>query len=562
MNFSLQYIELNIDDSLIEIGERLVENGKIRNLTETEKNLWSADVEEGNTFEVEVQMSAGNVKAYTCECDAFAYHKVCTHIAGTLILLRSILKDRKQKAKSTKKTGRKTGKKLTTTLVVNQIDADDLRNFIRSYARGNRPFSLALKARFASQIHLDNNLDKYLQVLDSSINLHRPSGSNLTQRAFKSILSTTSEILNQAEDAIVLKNYREVVDIIEAIFAKVGPFVQFADDKNSDWHVAFRRAHLLTDGLLKKKDLGPDILDRIWSIYLNEAGRLFYYKANAEQVFYDLLLQLAIEPEQFEALEIFFKEHFEYISENENGFVNLVLFQLAILEKSNRNKEAQEIIEKYLSNPEILIVAIEDAINKNKFDKAQQLAQSGIKIADSPLTIHKLNKAQLEIAVLINDKNAIKQFAQDLFLYTFDMKYFDVLQKVYDKENFLPELMTLIEKSPYSLSKRDAIAAIYSQFADFKSLLNYIESIRSLDLLMEYDVDLIKPQKKKVYALYEDFIIHYLKTHAGRNSSIRVLNIIQHLRTIGARDLVSKLVGIFRTDFNGRHTLMEELEII
>ena len=92
-------------------------------------------------------------------------------------------------------------------------------------------------------------------------------------------------------------------------------------------------------------------------------------------------------------------------------------------------------------------------------------------------------------------------------------------------------------------------------------LINYIQKIRSLDLLEKYDLQLLEEYKEEVYTLYEDFLDSYLKSHLGPKTSIKIRDIFYHFKKIGAQKLVRKLSKQFREQYPERHTLMDELAV-
>jgi hypothetical protein len=82
-----------------------------------------------------------------------------------------------------------------------------------------------------------------------------------------------------------------------------------------------------------------------------------------------------------------------------------------------------------------------------------------------------------------------------------------------------------------------------------------------LDLLENYDVQLIESFRKEVFNLYEDLLDGYLRNHLGRRTSTKIRDIFYHLKKIGAKKLVYKLVKQYRDEYPERHTLMEELNM-
>jgi hypothetical protein len=167
----------------------------------------------------------------------------------------------------------------------------------------------------------------------------------------------------------------------------------------------------------------------------------------------------------------------------------------------------------------------------------------------------------LQVAQAENDQAAIVDFARKRLLATLKFKYFTLLKETITEEwdLYCNTLLEQLHALPYSLLKRDMIAAIYANEEMFDALLAYIQSLRSLDLLQRYDYLLFKTQRKLLYQLYTDFITTYLKNHLGRKAALKIKGMIQHLFNVGARDLAGNLVTMIRRAYPDRHALMDEL---
>ena len=73
MNFLLSNIEVALEERFLLVGEKLLEDGKVNEFIESERNLWLTKVDD---FEVELQISPSRVKAVSCECDIYLKEKM------------------------------------------------------------------------------------------------------------------------------------------------------------------------------------------------------------------------------------------------------------------------------------------------------------------------------------------------------------------------------------------------------------------------------------------------------------------------------------------------------
>ncbi len=560
MNFLLDHIELHIDDSFFEVGERLLAKEAMQNLFQSEKNLWLATFKDGKLFEVEIQLVANRVKAMTCDCAVFEQHKACAHTAAVLIELRKIKvneKEEKEKVKVFKP--KKSNQKITVHSILQNISQEELNTFVRAYARSNRNFSIALKTKFATNVEVENSQEKYLQVINAAISVHKTAKGEYSPKSMQHISKLIHQMFVQAEDVIALKNYAEGFSILEACMLKVAPLLRYNPKLEENQNLIFRFLQISWE--LYQKEIAPTLRERIWDFIKQEAFKTFYFQENLEAQFFHLLLETTDDSEKVSLLTEAVSKQLETKDLLIENKVALIAFQLALFEKSKEEEKAEALMQAHLDHENILVLAIEDAVKKQKFDRAKRLYLANPDTVNSRLLLEKIDNLFLKVALQENDVSNILKLAEKRFLQTYDFQFFEHLQ--IHSSNITIQYEAILEqlkKHPYSTKKRDVIAELHFQLDAIDALFAYFESIRSLDLLQQYDAQLIKDNKKRVYSIYEDLILEYVRNHIGRKSSQKTSNIIQHLRNIGARDLADKLVHICRTDYSERHTLMEELQ--
>ncbi|NUO01812.1 MAG: SWIM zinc finger family protein, partial [Saprospiraceae bacterium] len=197
MNFLLQHLELHIDETSLLQGERLLEGNQISYCAEQEKNLWVATVEAGRTHEIEVKISPSRVTAATCECDRFLHTGMCGHIAAVLLQVRNVQQARKENVRQSTLPRRI---KLNAEMILSAAPTEDLLAFLREYARQDRSFSLALKARFAGMVTGIGSQEKYVQIIESAISMARKPDRTLNKKGSQQLFGAVQELLAQAED--------------------------------------------------------------------------------------------------------------------------------------------------------------------------------------------------------------------------------------------------------------------------------------------------------------------------------------------------------------------------
>lgn len=558
MIFFLKNIEFHLEEKILLSGERLFGQEKVEDLREIEKHLWLARVE---AYEVEIQITPGKVKACTCECVTYQESKMCEHIAATLLALRKKLSE-KEKTKAPKTAHRRIPNRLTAASILENARQEELFAFVRQYAKENRYFSLALKARFAASVPVVDSREKYLQLLHATIKVSMKKDDTISCRGLQNILNLCEELLKQTDDLVALENYAEGFIILQCLIEKLTPIIkkvpQKQDKIKESVQAAFLRIHKI-----HQYHPAPVLKEKIWDFCLRECSRRVYRINKVAHLFFELLCQLADSKAKLQILlnaidNELVKEQFAHEFK-----ADLIINKLNILKGRRWKKVANAFMLSNLNSPDFLILVIHRLWQKGDLEKAKFLAVKGLSQNFSKGVCHDLEETLLEIALLEKDNTAIVRFARNRFLDTADFTFFEYCKNHFQGswEVFLEELIQAIEKMPFSQKKRDTLAAIFASENRLHQLLEYIRSLRSLELLIRYDSLFLTDYKSTVYQLYKEFLAVYLNNHLGRKPSLKTKEVIAHLNQIGAKYLAIKLLAQIRKNYAERQTLMEELEI-
>jgi len=570
MNFEIKNIESYLPPDKLETASDLIQNDLVQSIKSLEKNLWTAQVSESfeafqknEFFETEIQLKGKKVKAFTCECDFFQSHKkeknnICKHIVASLFGLRKHLLKKELENQKAKVSTPGVHKKLTTISVLNSVNPEALKNFVRSYARTDKKFAIALKARFAYAVQVENEKDKYLQLLSSTFNSVKTPKDKINYHAISQIKSVVLDILEQVEDTIALEHFAEASLMLEALIIKIAPNIKRAERHEE------KMINLLSKSIdrLKKLitlDIPQELKKDIWKFCLLQTDSREHKKYQTQHHFFELLLELT---ETNDAADIFIKkidEQLQFVFEKKKKG-ELLLIKMKLLEKFE-NANLNDFILENLNESEVLLAAIQNAIKSENFIDAKRLSLQGLENQKSVIVRNEIENALLSISLKTQQTRDIVIYSRRRFLVTYQVDYFNTLKENYSGEwnAEVDNLLSSIKKQPYTPNKKETIANLLGTENRNLELLNYIKKIRSLDLLQKYDTQLMDDFRKEVFVLYEDFLESYLRNHLGRQTSVKIKEIFYHLKKIGAGKLVGKLTRQYREQYPERHTLIEEL---
>ena len=558
MNFLLQKLESHIDEGALIEGESLLEAGAANGLFELEKHLWLATVD---GHEVELKVSPSKVLGGTCECERFAEEGMCEHLAALMMAVRRKQQAHKQKREQEKKESQGP-RKLTTGIVLDNVNLEELAEFVRDYAKANRNFAIALKARFASIVTEIGGNEKYMQLLESTIKAVRKLDRSISMRGSQRLIKVLEELHLQADHGILERDFLEAAFICQSIIEKVTPVLKKAKGKQRELKRDVTRAFENLHRLLEKNP-APTLIRSLWEYGLQEYNKLVYRNSGVDLLFFKLMVELAQEPGQQETLLEALRNYKEKYQEENRPVAPLMLIELSALERAGRPEEARQLMESNLTQPDVLLYAIQQAIAKGQIPRVKALAITGLRFELPPEVKARLEEMMLQLAEQDEEPEEVNRYALLRFL---DTQHFAYLEKARQAAGpgwpqQVEEVLAHFQEQPYAPSRRNTIARILAEEGLHGRLMSYAEQVQSLDLLQEFAPYLISDHRERLLELYRQLLTDFLRNHLGRKTSQRIREALQRLHEIGAGNMAVLLVEEFRSQYPERHSLMEELAL-
>lgn len=558
MNFLLRNLESEVEEAALTAGEALVEAEAVQQPSEVDKGLWVAQVE---GYEVEARLTPTRVLEGTCECAAFRKGGMCGHIIAVLLVLRRQQQEQ-QTQKKQQRRGAQKPKRLTTSIVLDHVEREELVDFVREYARRNRNFAIALKARFASAVEALDSREKYEQLIETTISAVRKPDRRISLRGSQRLLRVLEELKQQMVQAAERAAFVEASVIARLIIEKISPLLPKAGEKRYELRQFIRDAFQQLHRLLEKP-VAPTLLNELWNYGLEAHKKRIYRSQEIDLLFLKWLLELARDTEQLNTLLSAVEAHMEVYQTEERPLAPLLLLRVSALEKAGREPEARQLMERNLAQPNVLEYAIRQAQQRKQGPRVKALAQTGLKLDPPEGTRAWLEQLLLDLAVGEGDTPNIRKYALRRFLDTLDLKYYRQARQFTpegERPEQLSELLSQLKALPYSSKLRDTQAQLLAAEKEWALLLAYAQEVQSLDLLALIDQPLLQQHPEELYSLYDELLREYARHHLGRQTARRIRQALQRLLDIGAADLAHRLMEEFRREYGERHSLMEELQ--
>lgn len=546
-----------MSDHHLLVGEKLLEEGKVFRLYENEHHLWIADVD---GFEVEVQISPSRVKACSCECGIFEKERFCGHVAAALLLLRRQLSE---SAKEPKKKGAKAfqHQKLTTNAILDSISQDELAAFVRNYARTNKQFSIALRAKFAAKVSLADNQAKFDSLLESAIQTYRKSNDRISAAGAIQLKKLLEELVGQADDAIALEHFAEAWAILSAVIGRFSPILKKIDSDEPVFNPYLNRAFQKIKELTSLP-IPPDLQSEIQQYCEAEFTRPAFKVNGFSGKLLETWLLLAKDNEN--ANRILAAINLELARPLADSVYRsqLMLAKWEILEKPSFKPEMDAFVLAALAEPKLLLQLAEAVETTGNLHRIRELVEKGHRLIPSLEIRARLQDILFQIAQMEGKSDLVTSFARQKFLETRDFEFYDQCKQNHlgDWEAFVKLLLAdLVARYDYR-QQFPTIATILGREGKLTELLGLLEEQESLDFLMAFDHYLLKNKPGEVRSLYVKMLKHYLADHLGLVASKRMKAVLEHLHRRGAHHMAEAVLDEIQGAFPKRRFYLEEEE--
>ncbi|MBL7818028.1 MAG: SWIM zinc finger family protein [Saprospiraceae bacterium] len=567
LNFSLDKLELYLDDDILLAADQLISIQHAQSLIEIEKNLFLLRTTEGgDAIETEVQLSGSKVKMATCECQAYQENNICSHIGAALLLLleKKKIQAETKKAAPPKQTESHTegGTKLTIPNILKRIEPNLLIEFIANYARSDKQFALALKTRFASDLSAGSIQDHYKTLIDNTLRTVKNPKGRITPKGWQQVFTMLDELRQKAESFFKAGELNSCFELLKVTLPLIHRLMRAYDSPKAKLE---RRQIQLTeilrgfDGLL----VSPELSQNLWDFVLVEYTQNVRHDYSSR--LFDWLLKHADNSSQIEGLLQTLDTQINMCRQFVDIRDRLITQKVQLLHKIGRIEEASALILSASSSPDVLLTAIQNTFNSGDYDLAKSLCENGLKVFKrNAAATQTLEEWLLTIAENEADTEGVIFYAEKRLLATFNYTFYDKLQQLNLPTDKRQAIIKAIENQSYRIEKRDLLAAIYLEEKQLDKLTQMIVEMQSLELLRRYGVALYEldgaNKGESVVDLHKKVMYEYLYTHLGRPPAQRIRQVLESQISQNGMALAERLKKELKKDFPERYSLNEELE--
>lgn len=568
MKISLNEFEHVIDETILKRGLTYFEKGHITELSIIEKGQYEAIVEGQETYTVQIDIKNNIIQDYNCDCP-YDYGVICKHVVAVIFHLQMEFLDldvKKTRKPKTKKPRKKSVHQLVKELL-KIIPEDELIDFLTKLSKKDRNFRNVFITTFG---HLNQEQSKefYQEQIKNILKAARGRKGWIDWNDMKGVVNMTEPFLQNANSYIEKEQFENVFFIATALLDEFAKAIEYADDSNGDIGYFISSSIEILDDLTTNnisKNLKNEIFDYCILSFNNEYFEGWDWQYNV----LDLATKL-IENEKDIAKVMNCLNHLENKNETYSDYSKefAQVKKLDLIRRFKTEKEAQEYVNKHISNSKIRADEIKRAIENKNYKRAITLSKDGIEYdqKDKPGLVKVWYDYLLEIAIAQKNTAKIIEYARFRLIDNFAgrMDYYQILKSAVKKENwtaFLNHLINEIQATDIYRRNNSLISEIYIKEKWWDRLLELLLKNTSLRNIEVFEPYLAKDYSTELIELYEKEIKSYLNNHyqMNRKTYKEACRYLRRMKKLGGTKKVDEIITYLKNKYPKRPALLDEL---
>lgn len=512
---TIQNFESHISGVILERGRHYYSNGYVSHIEETGDNTWTAEVEGSETYTVNVTLRRNNeISGYSCDCPYDG--GTCKHVVAVFFALR----DEKKKEESKP---RKAAKENIFESLLKSVSIKEYRDFIHSYAAGNRKFKTEFELFFAGKDHRIDVGKKYTELLQKLIRKYTDRGY-IDYRASSGLCREVNNLLRTGHAS--QNNPKDAFALAKAVVRPMMEVMEYCDDSNGNIGDCIENAVNLLETIAVSATAAIDLKEQVYGYLQEELNDKIYFdygdfgyhlfsifqglavQLNKPKIFMDFVdIQIARLTGQYDSYR---KEYFQKA-------------KIDFLQQTGKATEARELVQQNMDIVEVRLGEVNKAIKKKDLNTAKALIAEGIKVAESkdhPGTVKEWREQLLHIAMLEKDITTVRYYTKYFaFDRGFSTEYYNQWKASFTVAEWKEEIEKHIKETIHRVTNEwnssknkfwktahphflPSLAPIYIQEKYWDRLLPLIQQANNLNTTLEYHSHLVKKYPDELMAIY------------------------------------------------------------
>jgi hypothetical protein len=578
---NLDNFESLVDAQIVSRGKKYHKDGNVLYVEESSDNLWVAEVDGTETYNVEITLENREITDHFCDCPYDG--EVCKHTVAVLYELRTAVKTKKIQVRETK------SKKLTVESLLDKTDSRELKNFIIQYSQKNKDFTNHLFLHFAEKDERIDVKEKYRELVKKVVkeNTDR-SGFADYNKANKLGRQVAKLIKDNGSLAFANGNYKEAFAIGQVVLEELTDLLENSDDSNGEIGGAVSDAIRIMDDVAQSPEIAMEFREQIFD-YLAKQGtqKVYFNYGDYGLEVMDVLLRLAPKiSNPYRFIELVDRLIPQYRDRSFDFHTRrFTEYKIKLLNAIGKSDDANQLMEANIVFPEIRKIFVDKAIQNDELEKAKTLIKNGIFEAEKlnhSGTVRSWEEQLLAIAQKENDKNWIEYYAKKFYFSGYDnARFYQIWKSCFSAEDWKVEIERVIQqiikeeqakkdkhKSDYLFvrmyndNRFHRLLPIYLEEKYYDRLLTLTQELPLLANIQQVHNIFKKMYPEELTVLYKEALEKWAMQLEGTGDYSKFCNLLIKIKkdVKGSETMVNKIVEDVANLYPKRPSLQKELK--
>jgi hypothetical protein len=364
--------------------------------------------------------------------------------------------------------------------------------------------------------------------------------------------------------------YQDLIHLCPLLVVRLNHQLLYVDDSDAILSSVASDTIEYLNRIIDRRVLKTDLVKELFTTLMEALKDPDIYAFDYGHEIWDLLTKLIITDDDYAIFNKVMSSHVKHLKDDwsrDYTIQKMLVCQAQSLARLGHRDRLEEFIAQHLHNHQIRKMAIEMAMQEEKYEHALTLVEGGIKIAsenNQSRNIVDWEKMKMQILQKRGDEDALLQQAKHNLLYhDFSMPTFHLIKSSTNPNAWLPtrdSLISELKEKGKSLSE-SYLMQIYRSEEMWQSLLDSVSAFGSdFYILDEYVKELMQFDRGAVIDLYLNRIENFVYLHLGRKYYKVVARYLKKVKAWGEPEKASALAEKIRHAYPYRSALLEELK--
>ncbi len=547
MRLLIPFIKLDsfFTEDLYVKGEAMIDNKEISLFTELYKGKVLVVFKDSN--KVEMRFNKESIVDVNCTCDIYRIKKACPHLVAASLEVRKkadklVKKPEKRKTRVVRKS------KSRFNDIIKDIDIDELKGFVKSYASKDKNFRLFFEAFFMNKLKDNNIQSSYGSLLDEVLPPSSDVNVKFSRQQITLLTEISKDLINQYKDEISLKRFIDAFEIIKHLLNKLSYVTGKVNHEKLnallfDIHKSFF--------MMFDEGLAPELKTKGYDFIYEMIEKSYYFYKDKNDLIHLFLSTSPLKDDINKLIEVLRKKIIVIRDDFQKKYY--IAFYIGL--KKRFGELEKDWYSLYFHDMtdfmEVSKLMLQEGFVEEHEQLLKELYSQGL------ISKRLFLDTQLRISLMLGDCERVGYLAYDVYENTGDFRYLKQTKDCVSKfpKSILKKISNLVKEK----ANEEDLLSWFVISKNNKDLLKFLHEKNDINLIQKHEIEILRDYPDELEKLYLNHIHDFLNSHFGEKSAIYVKELLYHLRKIDAKKIAFHIEKDLFDTFSTRKRFLKDL---